>query len=790
MQTGEPDAEPAPTPLPAPTLAPTPLPAEDNIAMHAEGGHFERNLCATGFSFEDRDRDRAAGLALSEGQDGEGRTMFNSDGSLATYPPRDPNLAGSSTDVFCGEAEAHGETIDKGVATESGSEVSRSRSPGQHSQAAAYHDETTSESEDEAREAVPFRTAAELPWLHKQKETLGTLGKDTFRNKEYNAFIKEAGQAVSASIEQAEARAKPALTADFVVVFCVSTFKRTFQVKKAFPPSVALTWGQRANVVWSIVDFNDSTVTGSDYHSSMNWFYNNMALPIKQRHVWWWQAKEPWEYFDCALAKNTSHMAGGAAAMLLGFPKHRIYVVNVDGDNVLTGKFVQDAIHRGREELDSLPVSFCSVKDDAAASRKEAIASESFSGLLAHAGSHWHNKELGTFGRVGLPYILFLHSGGYDQDLKGMGVQDWDLLNRLALIGSVRVKKAEWVGFSVPNQEEKMVEILAETGKYRRAQQKELEDHAKMRFLSPELNQQFHGSFYELCKANSKIARSKQKKQSLVAYRRNLDKPHIGVDFEIPSIFRSVNENLERRYVPRNIVWLSSSGGTSPPGLTVKSRSGGTSQPGLTGVGQEKTVEQEASITVCSFGTRTLTQCTNNEHAQAMHDIMWPSKGWADRRLDYSLARNALTAAVPGKWTSIVFVDCRSLWEPWPKVAAGHVGLHEKLQLAYMQQLQQGAGEVANQARQWANPWNFKGYCGKVLICFFCNAGEHRSVAMAEVHAGYLDKHFPGRRTHEVLHLCRDYWRWKYCGGCMECTESSAIRAEAQSLWEELMASE
>ena len=61
-----------------------------------------------------------------------------------------------------------------------------------------------------------------------------------------------------------------------------------------------------------------------------------------------------------------------------------------------------------------------------------------------------------------------------------------------------------------------------------------------------------------------------------------------------------------------------------------------------------------------------------------------------------------------------------------------------------------------------------------VVIAFYCNAGEHRSVAMAELFGGVHE----GSRVH---HLCSGVWRRKYCGGCDECLSRGETFREAQA---------
>ena len=59
------------------------------------------------------------------------------------------------------------------------------------------------------------------------------------------------------------------------------------------------------------------------------------------------------------------------------------------------------------------------------------------------------------------------------------------------------------------------------------------------------------------------------------------------------------------------------------------------------------------------------------------------------------------------------------------------------------------------------------------IFCFYCNAGEHRSVAMAETFRGFLKVRAP------VVHSCSPAWRRRYCGGCAACAKRGPTFAEA-----------
>ena len=46
-------------------------------------------------------------------------------------------------------------------------------------------------------------------------------------------------------------------TGDVDIYLCVTTFKRTYQLKECLPPHVLLTWPYRSRVRWVVLDLND-----------------------------------------------------------------------------------------------------------------------------------------------------------------------------------------------------------------------------------------------------------------------------------------------------------------------------------------------------------------------------------------------------------------------------------------------------------------------------------------------------------------------------------------------------
>ena len=65
------------------------------------------------------------------------------------------------------------------------------------------------------------------------------------------------------------------------------------------------------------------------------------------------------------------------------------------------------------------------------------------------------------------------------------------------------------------------------------------------------------------------------------------------------------------------------------------------------------------------------------------------------------------------------------------------------------------------------------------IVGFFCNAGEHRSVGMAEVFKRMLDEL---DISSEICHVCDSCWRSKFCMGCVACRQSVNTPAGAYAL--------
>ena len=203
-------------------------------------------------------------------------------------------------------------------------------------------------------------------------------------------------------------------------------------------------------------------------------------------------------------------------------------------------------------------------------------------------------------------------------------------------------------------------------------------------------------------------------------------------------------------------------------------------------------VLNEIKVVVVSFGTRTLQRVLHqSRNARLMKDACWGDRSGRYERLEHSLLQYCMGDLVASRFgddTRCVashFVDCRPLWRP--KSDQGHVGLHADLQVQYQnqsscRQIYRGCKEAVaglTALIQNANSISRGGVKMVAVVGFYCNAGEHRSVAMAEVFKRYLDS---SQFTAETCHSCDSVWRRKFCQGCDQCRRSVSTPAGREAL--------
>ena len=119
-------------------------------------------------------------------------------------------------------------------------------------------------------------------------------------------------------------------------------------------------------------------------------------------------------------------------------------------------------------------------------------------------------------------------------------------------------------------------------------------------------------------------------------------------------------------------------------------------------------------------------------------------------------------------------------------VFANHVGLNEHLQLAYLEHFRAQVNWIGRALRR-QQCWPLPATNDVLLVvAFYCNAGEHRSVAISDLFGRACEAVRPGK-VNDVIHACRSSWRWKYCRGCSDCQKPTEVRDQAVQMMLEML---
>ena len=180
-----------------------------------------------------------------------------------------------------------------------------------------------------------------------------------------------------------------------------------------------------------------------------------------------------------------------------------------------------------------------------------------------------------------------------------------------------------------------------------------------------------------------------------------------------------------------------------------------------------------AQITVISIGTRTSAQIMNDDATVEMRNTFWKKqhhgyrKPVKDVRLDPQLARRVCATLlsrsdINDKDVEVIPVDCRRFHGKFQ----GRPGLHRQVQCEYLQDTHR-MDKFVDYLLQVADPLSFTRNPKKRVICFYCNAGEHRSVAFAALFAAYAREQ---GSSVECIHTCSELWSRRSCGKCSACT--------------------
>ncbi len=169
--------------------------------------------------------------------------------------------------------------------------------------------------------------------------------------------------------------------------FCITCKNRFDQIKKTIKKNLEDNYNSKYKIEFILVDFGST----DSLRNHITTFYQK---ELKSEYLKYYYTDEL-IYWHASIAKNTAHLLSSGK-----------YVVNLDCDN-----------YTGKNGGDIIIEKFLSLGDD----------------IIIHQTSNIFGS--GTMGRIGLTKNNFLKLGGYDQDLKPMGHQDGDLINRAKAIG-------------------------------------------------------------------------------------------------------------------------------------------------------------------------------------------------------------------------------------------------------------------------------------------------------------------------------------------------------------------
>ncbi len=213
----------------------------------------------------------------------------------------------------------------------------------------------------------------------------------------------EASFALNQAIK--EATAEPLVTLSQLpsqtvrrVSFCVTCFKRGWQLKCALCWNLVFAWRWRAVVSFHVVVFEDSTESGP----LVAWLQEHCAAALKSGLLFLYRGKSM-PYWFCPGAKNTSHRVAHLNATASAIPPEQHLLVNVDADNVFSPTFVA--------------VLFSNV----------APHLKPGGGIYLMFGG----DDAGTTGRCAMFASKFTALNGFDQDLAPSGYQEIDMRERV-----------------------------------------------------------------------------------------------------------------------------------------------------------------------------------------------------------------------------------------------------------------------------------------------------------------------------------------------------------------------
>ena len=144
----------------------------------------------------------------------------------------------------------------------------------------------------ERRRVIVTLKKKESEWARSNVNVVRSLLPD-FGAWTYMQHVREAAASFEMWEHNARTVGEAGLTAEVgtpLVVLCVTTYKRTFQLMRSLPVNLCVTFLRRDRVIWSIVNFNE----GADRGDVRDFFQNTMRWPMEQSHVFLWETKREW----------------------------------------------------------------------------------------------------------------------------------------------------------------------------------------------------------------------------------------------------------------------------------------------------------------------------------------------------------------------------------------------------------------------------------------------------------------------------------------------------------------
>jgi hypothetical protein len=224
-----------------------------------------------------------------------------------------------------------------------------------------------------------------------------------------------------------------------IVVFCVTSLGRTWQLKLTLPQNIVITLPFRKRIRWCIVDLNPEADVDIGKFVCEH-------FQVAEDHIAVYKA--PATEWHASKAKNTSHkLAHQFVHKTLGESAAKDCVcVNVDGDNILTPEFCRDILRRAERMV-----------------MRPAPGSDDMFWPLLSGLRYSRSGCPGITGRVAIPWCVFVHINGYDEDLLPSGYQDLDIYRRASHVSRGEEVKAGFAGCTLSNVEGNPVPSFAES---------------------------------------------------------------------------------------------------------------------------------------------------------------------------------------------------------------------------------------------------------------------------------------------------------------------------------------